>query len=226
MPHARFRFLSALAVALLAFALAGCRDRYEWNQKLTVTVETPSGERSGSGIVQVVALFGQLPASGNEVEYKIAGEATAVEVSSGHYLFALLGEGSKELAATTWKSELPELRRDWLPRIPSLKGQREVPQNRYPMLVTFTDLNDPKTVRRVDPADLAYAFGSGYALKAITLEITDQPVSEGWVDAVLTKGFFARWAAMHHDALSDGGIRNSYFQTAASKFGRSDFIRQ
>lgn len=185
MPHARFRFSPVLTVALLVLAPAGCRDRYEWNQKLTVTVLTPSGERSGSSIVHVVALFGQLPASGNEVEYKIVGEATVVSISPRRYLFALLGEGAEELVAATWKNELPELRRDWLPRIPNLKGPRDVPQGHYPLLVMFADPSDPKTVRRADPDDLASVFGLGYALKAITLEVTDEPVTAGQVESVL-----------------------------------------
>ncbi|MGE0502820.1 MAG: hypothetical protein AB7I79_16875 [Rhizobiaceae bacterium] len=185
MLSARFRFLPILAVALLALTLAGCRDIYEWHQKLTVTVETPLGQRSGSGIAKIVALFGRLPASSSEVEYRITGEATVVEMSPGQYLFALLDEGSKELAAATWRGELPTGRHHWLPRIPDLKGPKDVPQARYPMLVTFTDLGNPKTVRRLNPADLAATFGPGYALKGITLEITDEPVTVGAVESVL-----------------------------------------
>lgn len=60
-----------------------------------------------------------------------------------------------------------------------------VPAELYPLLVTFDDIADPTTARRVDPSDLASMFGPGYALKAITLEITDEKVSAGRVEAVL-----------------------------------------
>ena len=53
------------------------------------------------------------------------------------------------------------------------------------MLVTFNDITNPTTVRRVDPYDLASVFGPGYVLKAITLEITDEKVTEGRVESVL-----------------------------------------
>ena len=40
-------FQLSLAV-LVAMSLSGCQDRHEWHQKLTVVVDTPSGEVSGS----------------------------------------------------------------------------------------------------------------------------------------------------------------------------------
>lgn len=49
----------------------------------------------------------------------------------------------------------------------------------YPMLVTFGDLDDPTSVERVDPDDLAASFGEGVALKRITVQITDDPVTTG-----------------------------------------------
>ena len=38
---------------------------------------------------------------------------------------------------------------------------------------------------RVDPADLAATFGAGFALREITLEVTDDAVTEGVVEGVL-----------------------------------------
>jgi hypothetical protein len=47
------------------------------------------------------------------------------------------------------------------------------------MLVTFGDIKDPKSVKRVDPDDLSASFGAGVKLKAITVEITDDAVTTG-----------------------------------------------
>jgi hypothetical protein len=44
----------------------------------------------------------------------------------------------------------------------------------YPLLVTFKENDDPKSVRRVNPDDLAAVFGAGHSLGAITMEITDE----------------------------------------------------
>lgn len=53
------------------------------------------------------------------------------------------------------------------------------------MLVTFDDITKPETVRRVNPADLAAVFGEGVRVKAVTLEITGEAVTEGRVEGVL-----------------------------------------
>ena len=54
-----------------------------------------------------------------------------------------------------------------------------------PLLVTFTDIHDPTSVRQVDPHHLAAAFGPDFVLKAITLEITNEAVTRGRVEKVL-----------------------------------------
>lgn len=182
MPSARFRFLPVLAVAMLSVALAGCGNSYEWNQKVTVTIETPQGERSGSSVMHV-EWSGGVPfivgdASGGG--YKLRGEAPAVDLGGGRYLFTLL-PGIESLPFEIFaggRGGMADARRS----ITGAVGRQDVPARLYPMLVTFANVNDPTSVRRVDPADLAAAFGPGYALKAITLEITKEPVTAGRVE--------------------------------------------
>ena len=69
--------------------------------------------------------------------------------------------------------------------IEALREARDVPRDRYPMLVTFSNINFPKTVREVRPDQFSSIFGPGYGLKSITLEITDEPVTEGKVESML-----------------------------------------
>jgi hypothetical protein len=58
------------------------------------------------------------------------------------------------------------------------------------MFVRFRDINDPNTVERVDPNNLAASFGPGVRLTRATIEITDAPVTTGiekeleWLRAV------------------------------------------
>ncbi len=65
------------------------------------------------------------------------------------------------------------------------KPSTKLPVKAVPLLVTFTDIDDPASVKRVDPDDLVASFGEGYALKAITLGITNEAVTEGRVEDVL-----------------------------------------
>ncbi|MEX3012038.1 hypothetical protein [Hoeflea sp. TYP-13] len=193
-----------LVIVLMAIGATGCRDRNDWHQKLTVVVDTPSGQVSGSSVVEVKSWFGQIPPSTNEVSYKIRGEATVVEVLPGRYLFALLG-GSKERYYWAVRDELPTQNRGkWLKLIPKMSTVAILePKNHgYPMLVTFRDINDPKSVREVDPLNLSATFGPGVSLDEITLEITDEPVTEGQIGKLL--GWWLKQAKDNRDPPAFG----------------------
>lgn len=180
---------------------AGCgwfKERWQWNQKLTVEVNTPNGVRTGSAVSHVY--WADANALGNYYA-SYSGEATFVDIGRGRYLFALLSEGTKQIAAYTLHKELGEQRSAYdklFPRVMSFRGVRDVPRDRYPMLVTFTDINDPTTVRRVDSDDLAAVFGPGVSLRRITLEITGEKVTDGKVETVLP------WLADWGGGMLDG----------------------
>jgi len=191
------RVLVTLAIFAICFVLLpwGCYrliwPTYAWNQKLTLTVETPQGEVTGSGIVRVVwsdspDLFGDAP----HWHTKVRGEATVVELGEEKYLFALIGGAERFGLRVFHERRLPQ-DTDGLASIirhvaAGRRGvARPVPPEAMPLLVTFTDIADPTTVRRVDPDDLAATFGPGYVLKSVTLAITDEPVTRGDVEKVL-----------------------------------------
>jgi len=189
------RFLPVLTVAMLALALAGCGNSYEWNQKVTVVVETPQGERAGSSVQSVsYRKLGQsVPLEGNSSSWQVEGEAVVVELPAGRYLFALLkgettyGDVHHVLPSVVYPTTGPRTHEalSWAAGQSAGTALPVEGRNR-PLLVTFTNINDPASVRRVDPDDLAASFGPGYALKAITLEISKDPVTVGVVESVLS----------------------------------------
>lgn len=91
------------------------------------------------------------------------------------------------------------------------------------MLVTFDDITKPETVRRVNPADLAAVFGEGVQLKAVTLEITRDVVTEGRVEGVLGSDFFPGWAKYHNDSMK-GGLGDSYLNSLMIQLNRNVFV--
>jgi hypothetical protein len=103
-------------------------------------------------------------------------------VAPGKFLFALLSGTPR-----AWELFFPRQPLETLgDKMAGLVGQtRPLTPDQYPLLVTFGDINDPTSVRRVDPNDLAASFGPGYRLNAITMTITDEPVTEGKVETVL-----------------------------------------
>ena len=168
--------------------LAGCNlfpQTWEWNQKLTVEVMTPEGLRSGSAVTNV--RWQEKNSSGN-YPGSYRGEAAAVEVADGKYLFALIGEGTRYIALLTFEGERDRpagITEAGFAAVAGVRGNREVSRERYPLLVTFGDISDPATVKLVDPENLAAIFGPGVSLKRITLTITDEPVTKGEVEKVL-----------------------------------------
>ena len=137
--------------------------RHEWNQKLTLTVATPDGPKTGAAVVTVAAIFGK-QLSGNEVVYGHKGEATVVEVAPGTYLFALLGGTDERFFRAARDRFKGKERGEWLYDIPKQTEPVELTGDAVPLLVTFADITDPTTVTRVDPANLAASFGPGVSL--------------------------------------------------------------
>ena len=90
--------------------------------------------------------------------------------SSGARSAAALPHIAFELHMASWKtySDLKAARK---------KGKIELPIDRLPTTVTFTDLADPKSVKLVDPTDLVATFGPGYRITKATIEVTDEPLT-------------------------------------------------
>jgi hypothetical protein len=175
------RVLTGAVLVVAGFGLAGCwLFPAEWNEKLTVIVSTPHGDVSGSSVRwQKLAEDPVLKSAHGYIQ----GEAVVVEVAKGRYLFALIEQNRPQAELMFFPGEAPLKSTH---KLNSRKGEvLDVPREMYPMLVTFRDLNAPASVTEVDPANLAATFGPGTALKSITLEITDEPVTEGVVEKVL-----------------------------------------
>ncbi|MGD9851517.1 MAG: hypothetical protein AB7T38_09635 [Nitrospirales bacterium] len=162
---------------------------HSWHQKMTVEVEVEGQPYSGSSVVEM-SVFGHpdLPLVHGNRDLEMQGEAVMVELQDNRYLFALLTYNAflaSKVFQDRMEGALSESGERWAKIISNLRETREINPKDYPLLVTFTDINDPKTVKTVDPDNLAGTFGPGVSLKRITLEITDEPVTEGKIAQVL-----------------------------------------
>ena len=220
MTSRRF-FLQSAAVGS-ALLLLGC-SQFEPSEtlryRITVEVETPKGLRTGSSVWEYKITdvkFGFTPLS-----HDYRGEAVAVDLPNGQTLFALLksGDGLPDYPANVIRQRLiqtPAYKADWehafLTVFPEWRARGESwvlpaelppfsegksPRSGYPLLVTFRDLVDPASAKRVNPGDLRAVFGEGYRLKAISITVTDEPV---------TKGVVRRQEWFRKAAKSGGGL--------------------
>ena len=202
---------------------------YSWRQKLTIEVETPQGIVSGSSVVSVKweTVRSKPLTTAPGASFSIKGEATAVALPNGRYLFALL-KGAEVFALHRFAEDkiLHQYPHNWERYLPAAadiakhKGETRILQMpNYPMLVTFGDINDPTSVKKVDPANLAEQFGPGVSLKSITMTITNEPVTTGKLEDVL-----AWWAGYENKQLDGDKYTDFYAKNRlANSLNRRDF---
>lgn len=215
--------LAALVVGGVAvWTHLGFRN-WEWRQRLVIELETPNGLVSGGSVVAVQARSSPkwLPFSGaGGMQSATTGEASIIEVRPGQYLFALLGN-ERELALTLFFPESAPSTAERAKLLETLRETREVPRTRYPLLVTFIDINDPKTIQRVDPDNLAAVFGPAVSMKRVTLEITDENVTGSEIEKLLPW-----WSSFQNKQLDgDRYWTNKSRYPFANSLNRLDFKR-
>ncbi len=201
---------AAVAVAMSGTSEEGSKNKaYGWHYKMTVEVGTPEGVKTGSAVRQMGnGLVGSpLSQAGNPTD--VRGEAVVVDLGERGVLFALIshksdfefydtfpepnGKGGATPEAVKYYDALPIGTKGVLN--PGMPGGS-------PKLVTFTDMDDPKSVILIQEWErtkgqplgqqwvlqsdrMEELFGEGVRLKQITLEITDEPVTWRGVDDYL-----------------------------------------
>ncbi len=187
-----------------------------WRYKLTVTVETPEGIKSGYAVRQIWQFTDFKIGDAGGGAAGATGEAVVVDLGQRGKLFMTIGEdfyfmfeafpfeGANTPAGIKYYSHLKNAKASIL----SLK-------NTAPQLVTFTNINDPLTVKAVDPRNLSATFGEGVSLKDITIETTDEPMTLGIIETNLP------WLS-----TLKGNLKGELYATSgglAGKLDKSDF---
>lgn len=80
-------------------------------------------------------------------------------------------------------------------RLAKSRGPRRITPEELPNLLTFADINDPKSVIEVDPNNLQGTLGHDITWNEITFEMTDEPITKGielklpWINAYFQNNF-------------------------------------
>lgn len=176
-------------VALLVFWWATMPTTYRY--KLTVEVETPEGLRVGSAVREVSWSKGmQLTSEASTSSMTHKGEAVIVDLPHGQMLFALMSPDGQETPMLAFGSARQTSRSDRSERVlhPPATPEADYGRSGYPRLVRFRNIDDPKTVEKVDPANLSASFGEGYRLRRVTARIVNEPITTlvrsklSWID--------------------------------------------
>jgi hypothetical protein len=194
------------ALAGLALLAPACRPRdtaHVYRYKVTVEVDTPQGPRTASAVREIRWQDGaQISPEADMVGMTERGEAVMLELPDGQCLFALLSPDVQQTVNRAFGAGIEnKLRARSEQRAVVLAPPRQ-PEARwgesgYPRLAKFSDINDPATVERVDPADLESSFGVGIRLRRITARMTDEPVT-AHIDQRL------KWLGDYRNKMLDG----------------------
>ncbi len=163
-------------LALLAVLVIGDQIRINrpgHKYRLTVEVQTPEGVKSASGVMAVYP--DRSYSRGGHTLTR--GDAVLVDLGGGKNLLALLAhidnnsvdlDGMNYVALRAYnaagrKASFNEMSR--------MTGAVPVKGTLVPVLVTFTDLNDPGTAREVLPDEVEAGLGKGFHVGSISVEV-------------------------------------------------------
>ncbi len=186
-------------LATLALPLAGCGDgRRRYRYRLTLEAEVDGETVRESTVIESWAYDVVFPHAA--VRTGKTGEALVMELRPGRFLVALLevvtqvpdpvrggnwtrqrGDWGKFRQAYGYKPPLSETSEAYWSSLQQFRGDRDWSLDDLPDLVTFDDVNDPRTVKLVDPRNLEASFGQGVRLTRASIAIVDN-------DTPLTRG--------------------------------------
>ena len=211
--------LVIIAIMLLvagAVISSGWGDRRILNIKVTLTAETPSGIVSNSTVLQLRAT--RTPARFGRTSFStlgLFGEAPSLEIEPGRVIFAMnLYEPygvTREFARHYGGDSGYELAE----RIANDQSRPVITASVVPILVTFTNPDDPRTIKEVHPQALNRDFGNGINFKSIKYQVTRDPVTKNVVASVL------EWMPTHRGSFRKGAEIRSSGSPDVAGFNRS-----
>ncbi|MBL8637484.1 MAG: hypothetical protein JNN09_03190 [Alphaproteobacteria bacterium] len=195
-----------------SFAMSDRPEIYSWKYKTTIIVDTPEGEKSGSAVREMS--FVVVPCAKRAVEpcsikASTKGEAVVIDLGRRGVAFATMtdssyyavrdlfgGPGTLTFEGVKYYSTLKNTKASLSqPPFPTY------PSTQYPLMVTFKDMKDPKSIELVYRSEriripnqmeddykitdnFEKLFGKGVKIKDVTIEMTDEDITWG-IDSYL-----------------------------------------
>lgn len=180
----RYRFSPFVLVVAV---LSGCGDSSTWHQKLTIEVQTPEGPKSASSVMKANLTDTDSPFTVPEARgavLRIKGEPFFLEIYHGRYVLVLL-KNIPSAYGLLLPNEVPVVAAAELESVTTTLSA-DIPRGEYPLMITLSDISDPKTMQQVRPEDFGKIFGKGYKLKSIKLAVTREDLTTGHLKNILS----------------------------------------
>lgn len=208
-----------LAVLLAVFAVYTSVFSATVRYRLTLETEVDGEPKTGSGVIEVSYSKNNDPISSAEFSIDVRGEAVVLDLGPRGVLLALLKGDSDSRSGPEYivlrafnfpGGALPSPVANGLSQVKRLSGKVDLPLTSLPLLVRFRDLDDPKSVEKVDPLDIGKSFGVGAKLVGATLEIVPMGIWPfswfGITGEPITRGLSSKlkWLPEYYDRHLDG----------------------
>lgn len=204
------RTILILAVLILGTLLVfgGSYTSAATRKKIVIEAATPNGPVSAASVIETRnsrAPWWYPTGTGNRSSVGARGEAPYLDFGNGRYLFVTLNNQLHEAPIALYLSA----RR--------LEADGSFKADQTPMLVTFSDITEPNSVRRVEPGKLEAAFGPGYRLLSLKAVDTNERATLG----TLAK----RFPDLHRELLRPAAQRvpGDFARTDLRKIGWDAF---
>jgi hypothetical protein len=155
---------------------------YSYAFREIIEVDTPSGLKSGSSVIGLT-WRSQVAIGPSGAVTQVKGDAVFVDLGDGRHVIATLGFGPDGNVDRTDHLAFEAFKRAGRPMdiktLAKAQGSAPLTGDLIPMLVTFTDLKDPKTARVVRPGEFPTVFGPGVSFRGARIEMTTDRVTRG-----------------------------------------------
>jgi hypothetical protein len=142
---------------------------FTYRYRITLEVEVDGAIKTGSSVIEVMRRWDPVP--GRPISHystAASGEAVFVDLGRAGNVFLLLTnephKSPEVLGAKLFHFDPTDMidaaeQRRRADALTAKRATAELPPDQLPMLVTFTDLNDPKSARVVRPGEFEQVFG-------------------------------------------------------------------
>lgn len=235
-PRGLMRTLATIpgwaAVTFLAVMQSACSlesNQASYNYRMTVNIRTPTGVRSGSGVVSVRVTGHQFPHTG--ASPRNYGAAFPVDLGDGRKLYVIPSRVDDGTAASRFvPAAWPKSRKikdgmqmdffEISKLISDSNFKLTLPTDLDPTFVIFRDIHNPATVIEVSRQNTTSTLGPCFQIEKVVVEsTTEKPSREGIKDLPWVEG----WRERHFDG-SPASITDVTNSSIASRLSGGSFI--
>lgn len=168
---------------MLASGYTACAALFPWETwryKITISIDTPEGLRSGYAVREIRASTGlQWSPEMSVVRADVLGEAAIINLDKGLKIFALTSSYDYQIFFDAFKGP-PGLTKEGIKFYSALKNKKAtLPLEQYPQLVFFKDIRDPDTVSEFQWVQTGKNSDDAIRIREITIETTNEPITQG-----------------------------------------------